>query len=229
MLSVTIPLLLSESLGIFVLSWAFVLMFSTTVPDAWAAPSWDWEAPTPSSGWEDFIEMFNGTSVQANLFRTSLKNALIFAFAILPLNLAITLPLAYLLEARSENVSRLSTGPYVLPVPDLSVGVALIWMSMYDPARLDQRHHPHVWWSARLLAFRPRARVWRVSRWPCGRSSWAYLWQDYGYNMVIFIAALQAIPQELKDAALIDGATPVASVHEDHPAAHTSRPCCSFA
>jgi multiple sugar transport system permease protein len=36
----------------------------------------------------------------------------------------------------------------------------------------------------------------------------AYLWQDYGYNMVIFIAALQGIPQELKDAALIDGANP---------------------
>ena len=36
----------------------------------------------------------------------------------------------------------------------------------------------------------------------------AYLWQDYGYNMVIFIAALQGIPQELQEAALIDGATP---------------------
>jgi ABC-type sugar transport system permease subunit len=34
----------------------------------------------------------------------------------------------------------------------------------------------------------------------------AYLWQDYGYNMVIFIAALQGIPQELHDASMIDGA-----------------------
>jgi len=34
----------------------------------------------------------------------------------------------------------------------------------------------------------------------------AYLWQDLGYNLVIFIAALQAIPQHLKDAAKIDGA-----------------------
>jgi ABC-type sugar transport system permease subunit len=34
----------------------------------------------------------------------------------------------------------------------------------------------------------------------------AYLWQDYGYNMVIFIAALQGVPQELRDAAVIDGA-----------------------
>jgi ABC-type sugar transport system permease subunit len=34
----------------------------------------------------------------------------------------------------------------------------------------------------------------------------AYLWQDLGYNMVIFIAALQNIPQSIKDAARIDGA-----------------------
>jgi len=34
----------------------------------------------------------------------------------------------------------------------------------------------------------------------------AYLWQDLGYNMVIFIAALQGIPQSIKDAARIDGA-----------------------
>jgi ABC-type sugar transport system permease subunit len=33
----------------------------------------------------------------------------------------------------------------------------------------------------------------------------AYLWQDYGYNMVIFIAALQGIPQGCAPA--IDGAT----------------------
>ena len=34
----------------------------------------------------------------------------------------------------------------------------------------------------------------------------AYIWADYGYNLVIFIAALQAIPHELKEAAMIDGA-----------------------
>jgi ABC-type sugar transport system permease subunit len=34
----------------------------------------------------------------------------------------------------------------------------------------------------------------------------AYLWQDMGYNLVIFIAALQSIPESIKDAARIDGA-----------------------
>jgi ABC-type sugar transport system permease subunit len=34
----------------------------------------------------------------------------------------------------------------------------------------------------------------------------AYLWQDFGYNLVIFIAALQGIPQHIRDAARVDGA-----------------------
>ena len=35
----------------------------------------------------------------------------------------------------------------------------------------------------------------------------AHLWQDFGYNLVIFIAALQNIPESLKEAARVDGAT----------------------
>jgi ABC-type sugar transport system permease subunit len=34
----------------------------------------------------------------------------------------------------------------------------------------------------------------------------AHLWQDFGYNLVIFMAALQGIPQNLRDAAMVDGA-----------------------
>jgi len=34
-----------------------------------------------------------------------------------------------------------------------------------------------------------------------------YVWQDMGYNLVIFIAGLQSIPEVFKEAALVDGAT----------------------
>ena len=34
----------------------------------------------------------------------------------------------------------------------------------------------------------------------------AYVWQDFGYNLVIFIAALQNVDQEQVDAAKVDGA-----------------------
>jgi ABC-type sugar transport system permease subunit len=34
----------------------------------------------------------------------------------------------------------------------------------------------------------------------------AYVWQDFGYNLVIFVAALQSIPKTLREAARVDGA-----------------------
>jgi ABC-type sugar transport system permease subunit len=90
---VTVPLLLYESLGLFVLGWAFVLMFFDYSSGRVGGPILGLGGSNPFVGLGHFIEMIKGTSVQANLFRVSLRNTLIFAVAVLPLNLAITLPL----------------------------------------------------------------------------------------------------------------------------------------
>jgi multiple sugar transport system permease protein len=205
---VTIPLLLYESLGIFVIGWAFVLIFFDYSPGRIGGPILGLGGSNPFIGFGHFIEMIKGTSVEANLFRTSLKNTLIFAVAILPLNLVITLPLAWLLESIGNRFKAFYRTIYFLPVLTSSVGVALVWMSMYDSQA--------GWINAIIRVFGGKPVAWlsdpnagfagvSVAMWAV---ILAYLWQDYGYNMVIFIAALQGIPQELKDAALIDGANP---------------------
>jgi multiple sugar transport system permease protein len=203
---VTIPLLLYESLGIFVLAWAFALMFFDYSPGRLGGPILGLGGSNPFVGLGNFIEMIRGTSVQANLFRVSLRNTLIFAIAVLPLNLAITLPLAWLLESIGNRFKTLYRTIYFLPVLTSSVGVALIWMSMYDP---------QAGWINAILRFFGGTPVSWLSDPHAGFAGvsvamWAviiaYLWQDYGYNMVIFIAALQGVPQELREAALIDGA-----------------------
>lgn len=205
-LGITVPLLVYESLGLFIIGWAFVLMFYNYSSGRLGGPILGLGGTNPFVGLGNFIEMFSGKSVEAGLFRTSLKNTLIFAIAVLPLNLIITLPLAYLLESIGERFKTLYRTIYFLPVLTSSVGVALIWMSMYDP---------QAGWINAIIRFfggtpvswlsDPRAGFAGVSV-----AMWAvilaYLWQDYGYNMVIFIAALQGVPQELKDTAMIDGA-----------------------
>ncbi len=204
--SVTIPLLLYESLGIFVLGWAFVLMFFDYSPGRLGGPILGLGGSNPFVGLRNFVEMFSGDSVQATLFRTSLRNTIIFAVAVLPLNLAITLPLAWLLESIGNRFKSLYRTIYFLPVLTSSVGVALIWMSMYDPQA--------GWINAIIRAFGGTPVAWlsdpRAGFANVSIAMWAviiaYLWQDYGYNMVIFIAALQGVPHELREAALIDGA-----------------------
>ena len=199
--SVTIPLLLYESLGIFVLGWAFALMFFDYSPGRLGGAILGLGGSNPFIGLGHFVEMIKGTSVQAGLFRTSLRNTLIFALAVLPLNLAITLPLAWLLETVGTRFRALYRTIYFLPVLTSSVGVALIWMSMYDPQA--------GWINAIIRAVGGTPVSWlsdpRAGFAGVSVAMWAvilaYLWQDYGYNMVIFIAALQGIPQELREAA----------------------------
>ena len=205
---IVIPLLIYELLGVFVLGWAFVLMFFDYSSGRLGGPILGLGGSNPFIGLGNFIEMFAGISVKSRLFLVSLKNTLIFAFAVLPLNLTLTLTLAYMLEEIGSRFKALYRAIYFLPVLMSSVGVAIIWLSMYDPQA--------GWINAIIRFFGGQPMAWlsdpRAGFLGISVAMWAvilaYLWQDYGYNMVIFIAALQSIPQDLKDAALIDGATP---------------------
>jgi multiple sugar transport system permease protein len=204
--SVTIPAALYASLGLFTLGWALVLMFFDYSPGRAGGPILGLGGSNPFVGLEHFGDMIEGASLQARLFRISLKNTLIFAFAVLPLNLVITLPLAVLIESVRSWWKTAFRAVYFLPVVTASVGVALIWHYLYDPQagffnaviRL-LGGTPVAWLSD------PRAEVLGVSV-----SMWAvigaYLWADYGFNLVIFIAALQAIPSTFREAAVVDGA-----------------------
>lgn len=208
-IGVVVPLLLYESIGLFVIGWAFVLMFFDYSSGRVGGPILGLGGSNPFIGIKNFIEMFSGSSVQANLFRISLKNTLIFAFAVLPLNLAITLPLAGLLESIGDKFKSFYRTIYFLPVLTSSVGVALIWLSMYDPQAgwINAIIHMFGGTSVSWLSD-PRAGFAGISV-----AMWAviiaYLWQDYGYNMIIIIAALQSVPKELKEAAQLDGATSI--------------------
>lgn len=205
-LAVTIPAILYEAIGIFTIGWALALMFFKYSPGRAGGPILGLGGSNPFVGLEHFRNMINGVSLEARLFRTSLKNTLIFAFAVLPLNLAITLPLAALIESVRSRLKIAFRAIYFLPIVTVAVGVANMWAYLYDPQQglINEIVRllggtPIAWLSD------PRAEFLGVSV-----AMWAtivaYLWSDYGYNLVIFIAALQSIPKEFKEAALIDGA-----------------------
>jgi multiple sugar transport system permease protein len=206
-LGVTIPTAIYAGLGIFTIAWALVLMFYEYSPGRAGGPLLGLGGSNPFIGLEHFRNMLNGVSLEARLFRTSLKNTLIFAFAVLPLNLLITLPLAALIESLVRHrIKTAFRAIYFLPVVTAGVGVALMWGYLYDPQRglfnaiirlFGGR--PMAWLSdPRAHALGVSVALWAVIA--------AYLWQDYGYNLVILIAALQGIPPELREAALMDGA-----------------------
>lgn len=207
-LSVTIPTLLyAAGLSLLPIIWALGLMLFDYSPGRAGGPILGLGGNNPFVGAEHFHNMIEGVSQEASVFRISLKNTLIFAFAVLPLNLAITLPLAALIESVHDRIKAVFRTIYFLPVVTSSVGVALMWGWLYDPQKglfnaiirlLGTT--PVAWLSD------PRAEFLGVSV-----AMWAvilaYLWWDFGYNLVIFIAALQGIPKDFKEAAMIDGAS----------------------
>jgi ABC-type sugar transport system permease subunit len=205
-LSVTTPMILYEALGVFTLLWAFILIFFKYSPGRAGGPILGLGGSNPFVGLQHFQNMFTGVSLEARQFRISLANTLIFAFVVLAINLAITLPLAALIESVHSRFKNIFRMVYFLPVLTASVGVAMMWQYLYDPqAGLINTvvrffgGRPVAWLSD------PRAEFVGI---PVAMLAIiiAYLWADYGYNLVIFIAALQGIPHELMDAAMIDGA-----------------------
>jgi len=205
--SVTVPVILyAAAFGLLPVVWALVLMFFEYSPARSGGPILGLGGANPFVGLDHFHEMITGATLQARQFRVSLRNTLIFAFAVLPLNLAITLPLAALIESIHERLKGFFRSVYFLPVVTSSVGVALVWGFMYNPQNglvntvLKFFGGTPIAWltDPRTTFFGISTALWAVIV--------AYLWQDFGYNMVIFIAALQGIPKEIKEAALIDGA-----------------------
>jgi ABC-type sugar transport system permease subunit len=142
-------------------------------------------------------------------FHTAVKVTVAFAVLVVPLNLAITLPLAAMIESVAERARPIYRTIFFLPVLASSVGVAIIWGFVLHPqngllngliGRITGDVTVISWTSdpSFVVLGIPVALLMVVV---------AYLWQDIGYNLVIFIAALQAIPRSVTDAARVDGAT----------------------
>jgi ABC-type sugar transport system permease subunit len=185
--------------------WAVVLVFFRYSATRSGGSILGLGGDNPFIGLGHFQNML-GDSLEAQKFRISLKNTLIFAFLVLPLNLAITIPLAIAIEAISGRLKTVFRFIYFLPTLTASVGVAIMWGYLY--------HAQQGLFNVILKALGASPKIWltdpRESLLGVSLAMWAiifaYLWQDMGYNLVIFIAALQGIPHEFKEAAVVDGA-----------------------
>lgn len=198
--------------GLLPIFWAIALGFFTYSARRSGGPFLGLGGDNPFIGLDNYRAMLD-FSVDAPLnvqqFQIAVKVTLIFSFLVVPLNLAITLPLAAMIESVHNRVKPLFRSIFFIPVLTSAVGVAIIWGFVLHPQRgllnallskitgklviISWTTDPNL-----IVAGIPVALLAIIV---------AYLWQDIGYNLVIFIAALQAIPQSVKDAALIDGAS----------------------
>jgi ABC-type sugar transport system permease subunit len=192
--------------------WAFALSFFDFSPRRTGTPFLGLGADNPFVGLEHYRAMFDfspDATLNVRQFHTAVKVTLLFAFLVVPVNLLITLPLAAMIESVHERARPVFRTIFFLPVLASSVGVAIIWGFLLHPqngllngliSKLTGKVTVIAWISdPNLVYFGLPAALLAVLV--------AYLWQDIGYNLVIFIAALQAIPRSVTDAARVDGAS----------------------
>ena len=191
--------------------WAVLLAFFEFSARRQGGPFLGLGGENPFVGLKHFSAMLNfapDAPLEVKQFHLSFKNTLLFAFIILPLNLSFTLPMAVLIESIHKRVRPIFRTIFFLPIVTSSVAVAIMWGFILHPQKglLNALISKVVgkltiisWTSDPKLVYFgvPVALIAVII---------AYLWQDLGYNLIIFIAALQSIPDSIKDSAKIDGA-----------------------
>jgi len=138
--------------------------------------------------------------LQTPLFWKSLGNTAYFVVVGVPLSIAVSLGAALLLNAKAARLKGLFRTALFAPVVTTLVAVAVIWRYLFHTS------YGLVNWALGHIGIAPVDWL--------GDPTWAMptiilfaVWKNFGYNMVIFIAGLAAIPEDLYEAARIDGAS----------------------
>ena len=132
-------------------------------------------------------------------FWTALRNTVWFVLVAGPASIAVSLAAALLVDAKVVRGRAIFRTILFLPVVTTLVAVAVVWRYLY---------HPRYGLLNQLLGAVGIAPIdW------LGDPAWALpalallaVWKNFGFNMLIFLAGLQAIPERLSEAARLDGA-----------------------
>ena len=135
----------------------------------------------------------------SSIFWTAFANTMYFALVGGPLTVAVSLAAALLVNAKLTRFNALFRTIYFAPVVTTLVAVAIVFKYIYHPRFgmlnrfLDTIGLPQPDWLGN-----PRLAMFAIIL--------LAVWKGFGYTMIIFIAGLQQIPEELYEAARLDGA-----------------------
>ena len=137
--------------------------------------------------------------LQTALFWQALANTLYFVAIGVPLSIGLSLGAALLLNARVAKWQGLFRTALFAPVVTTVVAVAVIWRYLL--------HTRYGLINQALAAFGIDPVDWLGDpHWSMPAIILFAAWKNFGYNMVILLAALQAVPRELYESARVDGA-----------------------
>ncbi len=156
---------------------------------------WDGSNEMKFIGLSNFVEIFKDER-----FLASLKNTIIYSLFTVPITLVIALGLAILLNQKIKGRNFFRTVTFFPYVASL-VAVAAVWNMLFTPAKggivnqflMNVLHVAPLKWAASSSTVMLTIIMFSV-------------WKNMGYYMVIYLAGLQGISEDLYEAASLDGA-----------------------
>jgi len=175
----------------FLVFWLFPLLFSLYLGFTdyrLLKPTWNWV------GFDNFGALFSDGE-----FLDSLKNTFIFVVGTIPFTTAIALFFALLLNKNFPGRT-LFRSAYFMPSITSMIVIALIFTNLYSRGG-------YIYLLADMIGLSPPDNGFLLSNKTALYSVMAMdIWMSVGYYMLLFLAGLKSIPEELYEAADVAGA-----------------------
>jgi ABC-type sugar transport systems, permease components len=177
----------------------FALFYAAPILSGFYYGFTDWKGLSFSANWtglDNFVAVFNDP-----LFTTALRNILILSVVVLLVQHTLAILLAVVLDQKLKGVSWMRAVIFYPAILN-TVVIGYVWSYMYSPF---VGFLPKLF---ELLGLKQLAAVDWLGRPDLAIYSVAFviIWQYVGYSMMIYMAGLQSIPQDIYESASIDGA-----------------------
>jgi raffinose/stachyose/melibiose transport system permease protein len=160
----------------------------------------DWKGIGPKTfiGLANYKELFTSNSIG---FLKALRNSLLLAALSVGLQLPLALALALTLGKNIKG-ERMFLSVYFMPVLISTVVIGQLWLKIYNP------DYGILNVFLRSIGLEKWTRIWLGKKETAlGAVLVPTLWQYVGYHMLLLYAGVKSVPGELREAAMLDGAT----------------------
>ena len=146
----------------------------------------------------EFQGLDNFKTVLTNpAFQLAVKNTGLFMLVCIPLLLSLSLVIAVWIYCHSKIGNFLKTG-FLLPMAIPVAAVVLLWRILFDDQGLL---------NGVLDRWGTVTCEWMDTRWAFVILVVSYIWKNLGYHIVLWLAGLSMIPDQIYEAAQMDGAS----------------------
>lgn len=158
------------------------------------------------SGESNFIGVANYVALWSDpRFHIDVWNTAVFSVAFIATSLALGLGLAILLDQKikAEGFFR---STFLLPMAISFIVTGVVWRWLMNPAEGDRMSGLNLLFDSMGLSF--LVNQWHLTpTWGMLGIALPAVWQMSGYTMALFLAGLRSVPEEVKEAARMDGAS----------------------